>query len=335
MVPRVKQDAKLSIWSYQIDALCSARLKKKLVHLPSPYDNADQFWIQLPSILDELHPSVRQLILQFRHGLKAPGALLIRNFPLDLNLPETPEHGQPPKNKQTFVSEGCLAGISLIFGTPFYYTKETYGKPIHNLAPVKGQETELSSLGSNVDFGWHTDNCYIDCSPDYNFLLCLRSDSEAQAATCVAEARDACQILPAWAIQELEKHQFITRLSPAWGKKEHWSLPQPVISGPMELPEVRIKLGDTKSLTPSGQKALNIFAEVLDSPQIAKFVYLKPGDMLLIDNRKIVHGRTPFIPKYDGKDRWLQRLFTRTDIWSERESSALSQTLFNSFNPAA
>ena len=46
---------------------------------------------------------------------------------------------------------------------------------------------------------------------------------------------------------------------------------------------------------------------------------LGPGDLLVVDNRKAVHGRTGFTPRYDGQDRWLRRCFTVTDIRTSSE----------------
>src|SRR5262249_56017462 len=43
-------------------------------------------------------------------------------------------------------------------------------------------------------------------------------------------------------------------------------------------------------------------------------VVLRPGDLLIVDNRKAVHGRTGFRPRYDGTDRWLRRCFVVSDI---------------------
>jgi L-asparagine oxygenase len=40
---------------------------------------------------------------------------------------------------------------------------------------------------------------------------------------------------------------------------------------------------------------------------------LKPGEIIIIDNRHAVHGRSPFFPKYDGKDRFLVRCFSVFD----------------------
>ena len=40
----------------------------------------------------------------------------------------------------------------------------------------------------------------------------------------------------------------------------------------------------------------------------------EPGDLLIVDNNLAVHGRTPFEPRFDGTDRWLQRTFVVTDL---------------------
>jgi hypothetical protein len=45
-----------------------------------------------------------------------------------------------------------------------------------------------------------------------------------------------------------------------------------------------------------------------------KEVILKTGDLLLINNHKAVHGRKPFKARYDGTDRWLQRLLVRKTL---------------------
>jgi hypothetical protein len=45
-----------------------------------------------------------------------------------------------------------------------------------------------------------------------------------------------------------------------------------------------------------------------------KQVVLADGDLLVIDNDHAVHGRTPFIPRYDGTDRWLKRALVVTSL---------------------
>ena len=41
---------------------------------------------------------------------------------------------------------------------------------------------------------------------------------------------------------------------------------------------------------------------------------LRPGDLLLTDNHFAFHARTPFVPRYDGFDRWLMRAFLTKDL---------------------
>ncbi|HRE02697.1 MAG TPA: TauD/TfdA family dioxygenase, partial [Ilumatobacteraceae bacterium] len=43
-------------------------------------------------------------------------------------------------------------------------------------------------------------------------------------------------------------------------------------------------------------------------------VLLEPGDLLIVDNSMVVHGRSPFTPRFDGTDRWLQRAFVVDDL---------------------
>jgi L-asparagine oxygenase len=43
-------------------------------------------------------------------------------------------------------------------------------------------------------------------------------------------------------------------------------------------------------------------------------VVLEAGDLLVVDNTIAVHGRSPFKPRFDGTDRWLQRTFVLADV---------------------
>jgi alpha-ketoglutarate-dependent taurine dioxygenase len=41
---------------------------------------------------------------------------------------------------------------------------------------------------------------------------------------------------------------------------------------------------------------------------------LETGDLLVIDNNKTIHGRKPFQARYDGTDRWVQRILVRKEL---------------------
>ncbi|MCE3269094.1 MAG: clavaminate synthase [Burkholderiales bacterium] len=65
-------------------------------------------------------------------------------------------------------------------------------------------------------------------------------------------------------------------------------------------------------ITPIVQALLNKFRELLHKHMIK--IFLKPGEMLIIDNYKSVHGCTSFKAQYDGYYRWLQRLLILRDL---------------------
>ena len=51
------------------------------------------------------------------------------------------------------------------------------------------------------------------------------------------------------------------------------------------------------------------------------------SDFLVVDNDVAVHGRTPFTPRFDGTDRWLQRTFViadHTDADGSREGRVIT-----------
>jgi alpha-ketoglutarate-dependent taurine dioxygenase len=58
-------------------------------------------------------------------------------------------------------------------------------------------------------------------------------------------------------------------------------------------------------VTPRAQAALDALHRAVKLS--TKQVVLEAGDLLVVDNERAVHGRTPFVPRYDGTDRWLKR----------------------------
>ncbi|MFJ6772983.1 TauD/TfdA family dioxygenase [Kitasatospora sp. NPDC091257] len=47
--------------------------------------------------------------------------------------------------------------------------------------------------------------------------------------------------------------------------------------------------------------------------RVSVAVSLEPGDVLVVDNDLVVHGRVPFRARYDGTDRWLKRASVRVE----------------------
>jgi serine/threonine protein kinase len=66
-----------------------------------------------------------------------------------------------------------------------------------------------------------------------------------------------------------------------------------------------------------GQPAIDALDElrrVVSAPDTHRSVRLGAGDLLVVNNRKCAHARSRFAAKFDGTDRWLQRVYVRRSL---------------------
>ena len=101
-----------------------------------------------------------------------------------------------------------------------------------------------------------------------------------------------------------------TRLAPSFcrGRPERPYLdPAPVITGTPEYPRLCVDFDDTLPCDENAAKALGALDRALQ--QVRRESILRPGEFAIIDNSCAVHGRAAFTPRFDGADRWLQRMF--------------------------
>src|SRR4029077_3337652 len=81
-----------------------------------------------------------KLLSQFRKHSNDDGMLLLRNLPIDHNLPPTPSGGDTSLEKTSYISEYVLLAIMLHLGEPIAYEDEKNGMLIQNICPVRGKE---------------------------------------------------------------------------------------------------------------------------------------------------------------------------------------------------
>ncbi|MFL5627936.1 MAG: TauD/TfdA family dioxygenase [Ktedonobacteraceae bacterium] len=253
-------------------------------------------------------------LIEFRRSSNACGTLLLRNLPIDGVLPPTPQDDSSAICK-THVSEAVLLSMMMYFGEPIAYEDEKGGAIIHNVFPVPGKE-ERQENTSSVFFDFHTENSFHPHKPDYLGLLCLRSDHEQTARTTAASIRTALGRVPGKLIPLLRQPFYRIRVASSFmgnGKSPILYSPLlPILSGDLAEPDLCINFYNTEAINPAAQLAFDALKSAL--LQVVVGIVLLPGDLLIIDNRVAVHGRTAFESRYDGSDRWLQRLFVVEDF---------------------
>jgi len=57
------------------------------------------------------------------------------------------------------------------------------------------------------------------------------------------------------------------------------------------------------------RSALDALSEVLAAPDVWEDVDIHCGDVVILDNYRTLHMRSEYMPRWDGSDRWLIRLY--------------------------
>ncbi|MFJ6750709.1 MULTISPECIES: TauD/TfdA family dioxygenase [unclassified Streptomyces] len=307
------------------------RLGAELAAVPDPSRNIDWAMARYLQIFAQLPTKTLQQLLDFGRHPDTPGVGYVRNAPVDERLPETPRDGNPSPDKATFVAEGVLLGLTGLLGEPVGFSTEKNGQLVHDVIPVEGGAMTQTNRGSSVFLNFHNDivhdaaGRYDVASPDFLVLSCVRADHEGVAGTYYADARDICRAVDERTLRTLRSPLFRMNAPGSYvrdvaGGAEVLSDPVPMISGPDAFPEVSAAANGVRATNGAAQAALEALQTTCR--EVAHEVHLRPGQALLINNRKGLHARSQFTARYDGHDRWLQRTYVRRNQWDIRYRAA-------------
>ncbi|NDZ78886.1 clavaminate synthase [Streptomyces sp. SID10853] len=248
------------------------------------------------------------------HG-NQDGYLLLRGLPVedDEALPTTPNSTPAPVDRPLLVMEAMLGAVGRRLGLHTGYRELRAGTVYHDVYPSPNAHY-LSSETSEVLLEFHTEMTYHTLQPNYVMLGCSRADHERTAATLVASVRKALPLLTA----EQRARLFDRRMPCSVDVAFRGGVPDPgAIAQVKPLygdPDDPFLGYDRELLEPAGPedtKAVDALSKALD--EVTEAVHLTPGDVLIVDNFRTTHARTPFTPRWDGRDRWLHRVYIRTD----------------------
>lgn len=103
----------------------------------------------------------------------------------------------------------------------------------------------------------------------------------------------------------------MTKPPPSFEDITSEEIPHPVLLGDLEDPNILIDFAATHPLNDAAKVAMMEMREAFIKTMTT--YELRVGDLAVVDNRIAVHGRTSFVPRYDGADRWLQRVYGHLD----------------------
>jgi hypothetical protein len=234
---------------------------------------------------------------------------IYKNF-ITGSIPPTPISLDVDSGLFTDCDEKLLQYASSI-GQPIGYQQEQKGSLVQNIFPIQKTETMQISSSSKVELGLHTETAFHPYKPDIVALLCVRGDPTG--ITTISEVKDVVSKLDPYLIDELCKPNFTTSLDPSFmldGQQDS-TVPISVLSKKNNewhlVYDETLVVGKTKE---ANHALFHLKAAIRGS--VVDYI-LDTGDLMLINNNLAVHGRKPFVARYDGTDRWLKRVLIRTE----------------------
>ena len=218
-------------------------------------------------------------------------------------------HGDLPAGNDG-LGLGLLA-VARRLGQPVGYLPEHGGDVVQNISPTRRNADRQVSTSSKSMLEFHTEAAFHPHRPRYLLLLALRGDPSAATTLCSIAA--VLDTLSPRSRAVLFQSRFTTGIdeSYAGGRSSARSIQRPVLYGDPEFPKMWLDADLMQGTDPVAQEALDELARLVRENATA--VTLEAGDLLVVDNDLAVHGRTPFTPRFDGTDRWLQRTFVVAD----------------------
>lgn len=309
------------------------RLLGSLKQLEREYGRFDNptYLNTIRSLADLLPPDLADRLSRLRDR-RSPAALLIRGMSFKLTTP-TPAHWREWQPETTALHDFWLTLTCGQLGDLFSYASLQEGRLVEDLLPIAGQEDTQLAFSSTGGFDLHVDDPFDDDRCDFFGLVALRNPDRTETMLAAIDDAD----LSGLDMDVLFEPRFLIRVDAehleGMGVTDEVTLQRPVLSGSRSAPDLCLDWAYTEAL-PGDDRARVALADLRARMEAARTtVALEPGDVLLIDNRRLVHGRRPFRARYDGTDRWLRHTMVTLDLERSRHRRSSDEDRVVGFLP--
>lgn len=300
-----------------------------------------EFHHDVPVIAQELPRAVREDANRVRladrlHAFQISGHRIDED-----RLEPTPRHWRDADTEGSRPYGFLLMLYGALVGDAIGWATQQDGRIVTDVLPIAGMEDSLVSAGSTTELAWHTEDAFSPHRADHVGLLCLRSPDLTATTLAYLDERqlpgDVAEVLRQPRFHVLPDASHTSEFSAtdacagtaAFDQVDRFRREPPlvpVLDGAREAPVLRIDRDFM--VAPAGDeeagRALRVLVDLVDRSTYE--LPLAPGDVCFIDNRNVAHGRRPFLPRYDGRDRWLKRVNTVRDLRRTRSGRATAST---------
>lgn len=278
----------------------------------SPSSDPERFITQINSVKDTIPQRLIDVLKFFvLHG-SPTGFLVISGLPVvdDEILPKTPIANNKHIGETTMLAR-IQALFNQVMGDMVAYEAEGFGMLFQDMVPNIELSKTQTSLGSDVELEIHTEQAFSKLRPDVLSLACLRGDSGAQ--TYILHVQQILDHLSLEKQRQLREPLWRIGVDASFQAGGHIFLdgimrgPIPILTGPDNDPTLVFDQDLMVGITDEAEK---IRKEIVDIYHCRRHAHtLSPGEIVLVDNHRAVHGRSSFHPKFDGSDRFIIRSF--------------------------
>jgi Fe(II)/alpha-ketoglutarate-dependent arginine beta-hydroxylase len=267
---------------------------------------------QIALLSQELPMAVRRGLVDFL--LSGDAGLVVAGLPLiDDDLGSSPPVAvAAPRRDELARADAMLLLIASFLGYPVSQAGVDEGRLVRDVSPRPGDETTQLGSSSSGELMWHNEDAYHPLRPDWICLLCLRNPDET--ATSFARITDVPIEEPTRSLLFQPRFHIEPDSSNTAAATAAPPPPVSVLSGDARHPFVRLDPA-FMTRTPEDGAAVEALETVIKAVDHGlQDVPLAPGEILIIDNLRSVHGRRPFTARYDGRDRWLRVVHAAADL---------------------
>ncbi|MEV0319396.1 TauD/TfdA family dioxygenase [Streptomyces sp. NPDC050658] len=224
--------------------------------------------------------------------------------------------GPTPASWADAGDSGAVHDITLLLlacamGNPLAWEGQQDGRFVHNIVPSPGHEAEQTGASSTVLLSPHTEDAFHPGRAHLLMLGCMRNhDHVATTAASVRRVQlsdEDVDLLSRPVLPILPDDAYAS----AQGYADQPPPPVPTLFATEDGLTLRFDPAYTpvdRAVAPYRAAYRRLEAELA---RTSVAVSLEPGEILVVDNDLVVHGRVPFKARYDGTDRWLKRASVR------------------------
>jgi L-asparagine oxygenase len=240
----------------------------------------------------------------------ADGLFVLRGLVVDAAaLEPTPAHWSVAEDAAALWDVTLLL-LATLMGRPIAWNGQQDGRYVHNIVPTQGREEEQTGASSSVLLSPHTEDAFHPGRAHLLMLACMRNPD--RIATTAASVRrielsaDDIAMLSTATVPILPDDSYTEAQASAQLPANVPVLWRSASGLTLRFDPAYTPLEEAEECYRSAYRRLEAQLE-----RVTVAVSLRPGEVLVVDNDVVVHGRVPFRARFDGTDRWLKRASVR------------------------